>query len=719
MTSTATVTVLFCDVVGSTERLVRIGDVAGDALRRELFGRLRHSVESAGGTEVKNLGDGLMVVFPRSTVAALVCARSMHRAAAEVDPEDPVQLRIGISVGEVAEEDGDWFGLPVVEAARLCAVAASGQTLAVSHVRTLVGSRAGEYRLRDAGTRVLKGLAAPVSVVEIPWRDDDSEPPATADRAADDAPARPPERRRRWGRRRRDRVQALTLGIVAVVVVALGGAALVATWGGDPDRQLAADDDGGGGEQASADAVTRPHGYEPRLRQVACSTATLATVPDATCSELIVPESRAAPTDGNVSIPVTRRPAEGEATAAPVVLLDVNEPLQSTTLVEHSDVYQLSLRGFSPEIGPDLDCPELRAAWEPTLALEPADPAAIGARVDAAGKCATRLRDEGVQLEGYHMAEVADDVRDLVLAADLGRVTVAAGGFTSIAATAFTRTNPGSVQGLLLTNPVPPGSSPFEDPAAWLEDALGQLVALCEDDDDCAAAHPDLAAKYEEKARELGAAPTTVVASSLLGTGPHTVLLDERRWAAALEAALYPSGRLGLVPQAIEDAGDELLAATAIDEEVKGYVSVSALAGAMLSYTCAYDAAPHATAEISSNAKPAFAGADEPSFEGLCRAWGVPSVYEDLRTPLLGDVPTLLAQGSLSVAGTNDWAGEMADGLDRARVVRFDTLSEDLAFAPPPCLRRLRAEFAQDPAAQLDIEDCEAKSPPVDFVAAG
>ena len=184
MTSTATVTVLFCDVVGSTERLVRIGDVAGDALRRELFGRLRASVESAGGTEVKNLGDGLMVVFQTSTVAALVCARSMHRAAAEVDPQDPVRLRIGISVGEVAEEDGDWFGLPVVEAARLCAVAESGQTLAVSHVRTLVGSRAGEYRLRDAGTRVLKGLAAPVSVVEIPWRDDQADQADQADHVA-------------------------------------------------------------------------------------------------------------------------------------------------------------------------------------------------------------------------------------------------------------------------------------------------------------------------------------------------------------------------------------------------------------------------------------------------------------------------------------------------------------------------------------------------------
>ncbi|MHB1138269.1 MAG: alpha/beta hydrolase, partial [Microthrixaceae bacterium] len=108
----------------------------------------------------------------------------------------------------------------------------------------------------------------------------------------------------------------------------------------------------------------------------------------------------------------------------------------------------------------------------------------------------------------------------------------------------------------------------------------------------------------------------------------------------------------------------------------------------------------------------------EPTFERLCRAWDVPSVYEELRIPLLGDVPTLLAQGELSTAGTNDWAGRMAGDLERALVVRFATLSEDLAFAPPPCLRRLRSTFAADPTTRLDLASCEDQSPPIDFVGA-
>jgi class 3 adenylate cyclase len=90
MATTATVTVLFCDVVGSTERLSRLGDDAGDEFRRSLFARLRACVDDAGGREVKNLGDGLMVVFQRSAIDALVCAQAMHREAAALDATDPV-----------------------------------------------------------------------------------------------------------------------------------------------------------------------------------------------------------------------------------------------------------------------------------------------------------------------------------------------------------------------------------------------------------------------------------------------------------------------------------------------------------------------------------------------------------------------------------------------------------------------------------------------------
>ena len=124
MGETGTITVLFSDIVGSTDHLVRLGDRDWDEVRRAHFAVLREALTRHGGVEVKNTGDGLMAVF-RSVVEAVNCAVAMQQGARRVVVGGaPVGLRIGISTGEASEEQGDWFGTPVVEAARLCALAA-------------------------------------------------------------------------------------------------------------------------------------------------------------------------------------------------------------------------------------------------------------------------------------------------------------------------------------------------------------------------------------------------------------------------------------------------------------------------------------------------------------------------------------------------------------------------------------------------------------------
>ena len=122
------------------------------------------------------------------------------------------------------------------------------------------------------------------------------------------------------------------------------------------------------------------------------------------------------------------------------------------------------------------------------------------------------------------------------------------------------------------------------------------------------------------------------------------------------------------------------------------------------------------TAEISDAARQQFAGANEATFAPMCDSWGVPSVYDQLSQPLASDVPVLLAFGALSVSGVNDWADTMAATLPNAVVVPVPAMSEDLAFAPPPCLRSLRREFVVDPSVPLDARACEQDVPPIEFV---
>src|SRR4051812_21243264 len=113
--TTENATVMFTDMVGSTAMATSVGPEVADEMRRHHFTILRRSISHTGGTEVKNLGDGLMVVF-RAASAALSCAVAMQQAMERDgrDEVDQVGLRIGLSAGEVDCDDGDYFGEPVI-----------------------------------------------------------------------------------------------------------------------------------------------------------------------------------------------------------------------------------------------------------------------------------------------------------------------------------------------------------------------------------------------------------------------------------------------------------------------------------------------------------------------------------------------------------------------------------------------------------------------------
>lgn len=167
--ATENVAILFTDVVGSTELSHRLSAEKADEVRREHFSILRQAVAEAGGTEVKNLGDGLMVVFS-SPSAALACGVAMQQSVERDNRgrERSVGLRIGLSGGEVSREDDDYFGDPVVEAARLCATCQSGQVLATDILRGMAGRR-NRHESRSVGELTLKGLPDPIETVEVLW----------------------------------------------------------------------------------------------------------------------------------------------------------------------------------------------------------------------------------------------------------------------------------------------------------------------------------------------------------------------------------------------------------------------------------------------------------------------------------------------------------------------------------------------------------------------
>ncbi|MGH9122505.1 MAG: AAA family ATPase, partial [Acidimicrobiales bacterium] len=163
-----TVTVLFTDLVDSTNLNQRYGDEVANTVRRDLEQLALACVERNRGHVVKELGDGLMVAF-QSARRAVTCAREIQlgvkgRSAGADEPRPT--MRIGLHTGEVITEDGDLHGETVIIAKRIEGVAPPGGILASETVRGVLGTARSE--LIDRGEFELKGIDEPWRLYEIP-----------------------------------------------------------------------------------------------------------------------------------------------------------------------------------------------------------------------------------------------------------------------------------------------------------------------------------------------------------------------------------------------------------------------------------------------------------------------------------------------------------------------------------------------------------------------
>ena len=136
------------------------------ALRREL---LDPKITECKARLVKTTGDGLLVEFA-SVVDALRCAvdvqREMARRNTGVPPDNRIEFRIGINVGDIVVEDGDIFGDGVNVAARLEALAEPGGICVSARVQEDATGRL-DLDFEDIGQQQLKNIARPVRAYRV------------------------------------------------------------------------------------------------------------------------------------------------------------------------------------------------------------------------------------------------------------------------------------------------------------------------------------------------------------------------------------------------------------------------------------------------------------------------------------------------------------------------------------------------------------------------
>jgi class 3 adenylate cyclase len=168
-TATAFRTILFTDLVGSTDMTQRLGDEGAMQVLRVHDRIVRNAVAATDGSEVKHTGDGIMASFA-SAARAIECAIATQRALDEhnASAEHPVQVKIGVSAGEPVTEHDDLFGAAVQLAARACDRASAGVILVSTAVRELCRGKTFSFEMR--GPYELKGFEEQVQLFEVAWR---------------------------------------------------------------------------------------------------------------------------------------------------------------------------------------------------------------------------------------------------------------------------------------------------------------------------------------------------------------------------------------------------------------------------------------------------------------------------------------------------------------------------------------------------------------------
>ena len=144
-------TILFTDIVGSTERLATLGDRAWRELLTRHHVVVREALSRFGGREIDTAGDGFLAAF-EDPAQALTCACKVIEGVGKLS----IDIRAGVHTGECEIAEGRVTGIAVHVGARIAAAASAGELLVSSTVKDLVaGSGIG---FEDRGAHMLRGV---------------------------------------------------------------------------------------------------------------------------------------------------------------------------------------------------------------------------------------------------------------------------------------------------------------------------------------------------------------------------------------------------------------------------------------------------------------------------------------------------------------------------------------------------------------------------------
>jgi len=155
-------TFVFADLVGYTTLTEELGDEAAATIAREFRRTMCALSRAHGASQVKSMGDGVMIWAPDPGAAVALAGQTVSEVGRR---PDLLPVRVGVHTGPAVMSGCDWYGGAVNLAARLAAEADPNQALVSAATRSAAGTTL-EQSLGPRRELVLRGIARPVAA----WR---------------------------------------------------------------------------------------------------------------------------------------------------------------------------------------------------------------------------------------------------------------------------------------------------------------------------------------------------------------------------------------------------------------------------------------------------------------------------------------------------------------------------------------------------------------------
>ena len=162
-----TAVIMFTDVANSTQIAHAVGDRKWAVTIGRLLDLKALEISDHDGSLVKTLGDGSMSSF-RGATGAMRAAIAIQSAAAKIEDDPKLEIRIGIHAGDVVQTEDDFYGTVVNKAARLAALAKPSEILVSDVVRAMAGERT-DFEFSDPIGVALRGIEGRHLISSLAW----------------------------------------------------------------------------------------------------------------------------------------------------------------------------------------------------------------------------------------------------------------------------------------------------------------------------------------------------------------------------------------------------------------------------------------------------------------------------------------------------------------------------------------------------------------------